>query len=519
MVATSAGVRRGDRDGSVTSTVTRVVVVGGGAAGLSAAVTANAAGAAVTLVTDGPLGGDCTWHGCVPSKSLLEAAAAGVPARQAVAHAEQVVQRLARGENEHALGGLGIDVRRARVRLSSAPPAERGGPPRPVLHLGDGSVLTPGRGAVLATGSRPRPPEDVLDGVALPVGTVLTTTEGWLTAVGEHLDRSGPVVVVGGGASGAELAQALARLRAGGEHGVTLLERAGDLLPSLPGAGQVVAASLRADGVRVVMGADPAALLAATTVRAVSPGASAPAALVLLTAGREPALDVLGQGCGVSTSAAGIVVDAAMRTTAPGVWAAGDVCGLRPSTHVAVATGRVAAASLLGLDAAFDVRWAPRVVYTDPEVAAVGTVPGGPGTRSVRVPLSRSDRAAAAAVPAGRVPTRGWVRGGFAQVWVQEHPTAGGGTLVGALVVAPHAGELIGEVALVGRLGLSVQEWVGGHDGIGSVSAQHAYPTWSSLWGAVGDRLLGDRTLGGRSGLSSSPRPPGGPHGPAAPPR
>ncbi len=496
MSADSGVVRHRPLAGSVPG-APGVVVVGGGAAGLAAATTVRAGGAQVVLVSEGPLGGDCTWHGCVPTKSVLEAAAAGLTAEDAFAHARAAVARVARTESESALRGAGVDVVRQRARLL---PGAR-------VRLDDGTLLDPSLGVVLATGSRPVGADGL--GLGLPSGCAVATTDGWLDAVEAHLvrtraGRGGPVVVVGGGASGAELAQALARLGVAGPHDVVLLERRDSLLPPHAAAGSVLASSLAADGVRVVTGAD------ADRVRATA----GPGSLVLLAVGRQPVLDGLGDDA-VLRGPAGVLVDAAMRTGADRVCAAGDVTGLRPSTHVAVATGRVAAATLLGRVAAFDARWVPQVVYTDPEVASVGdtgasgrdgatdggdrpagdATRGGLVTRSVRVPLSRNDRAVAAGLPQRRV----WTRGGFAQVWVRgtvdpaapDGPLVGGGRLSGALVVGPHAGELIGEAALVGRLGLTVEQWGGGQVGLGGVSAHHAYPTWSWLWEAVVDRLLG----------------------------
>ena len=452
----------------------------------------------------------------MPSKSLLEAAAAGLGAHAAVDHARSVVARVARAENEHALRSAGVEVVRAGALLG----------PEAVVTLEDGTRLRPRLGVVLATGSRP----GTVDGLPVTAGDgpLVRDTDGWLDGLAEHLARagagSGPgdgrdrdpgdgtgrgtdpgtgagagdVVVVGGGTSGLELSQALARLRAAGPGGtVSLIEVADDLLPDVPGAGGVLAAALRADGVQVLTGVRPHLL----------PGLVSGAGLVLLTAGRVPVLDVLGPGAGVTTRGGAVVVDDRMATSAPRVHAAGDVVGVSPSTHVAVATGRVAAAGLLaahpggrgtagpdgvGPDGAgpdegparFDATWVPRVVWTDPQVAAVGRVPGGPGTRTVRVPLSRNDRAPAAAVPGGRDRSRG----GFAQVWLE--PGAGGGRVVGALVVGPQAGEMIAEVALVGRLGLEVQEWVGGQVGLGGTSAHHPYPAWSWTWALLADRAL-----------------------------
>jgi pyruvate/2-oxoglutarate dehydrogenase complex dihydrolipoamide dehydrogenase (E3) component len=360
------------------------------------------------------------------------------------------------------------------------------------VRLDDGTVLSARRGVVLATGSRPLGTAALAPG-SLPdpllSGCRVSTTDGWLDALEAHVTTGapGPVVVVGGGASGTELAQALARLGAAGPDGpVVLLESGPHLLPGVPGAGEVLARALREDGVTVVTGADATAV-----AERVVPGA-----LVLLTTGRAPVLDVL-VGTDVATTAAGVVVDASMRTSVPGVCAAGDVTGLRPSTHVAAATGRIAAATLLGREVRFRPEWAPRVVYTDPEVAAVGEVPGPVGSREVRAPVSRVDRATVATLPDGR--SRQRARGGSATVWVVPDGSSDltgssgwdhGGRLAGALVVGPHAGELIGEVALAGRLGLSVEDWTGGVTGIGSVAAQRPYPAWSWWWESVAEVLL-----------------------------
>lgn len=500
MATGSEEVRRGDAGGSVTGPPD-MVVVGGGAAGLAAATAAHALGAAVRLVAEGPLGGDCTWHGCVPTKSVLEAAGAGLDAGSALAHARSVVARVARTESETALRGAGVDVVRDRAGLL---PGAR-------VRLSDGTVLAPTAGVVLATGSRPLGADRL--GLALTAGQFVSTTDGWLEAVQDHLDRAGsgprgPVVVLGGGASGVELAQALARLRVGGEAGVVLLERERTLLTGVPGAGDVVAAALRADGVRVVTGAGPEVLPSALRdgARDVAHDGAPQPALLLLAAGREPVTDAL-QDPAVARRDRGLVVDAAMRTTAARVCAAGDVTGLRPSTHVAVATGRVAAATLLGHRVSFDPTWVPEVVYTDPEVAVVGAPesPDAPegtdGTdglvsRRVRLPLSRNDRALTAALPGGG---RAWTRGGFVQLRVvgvpdprrPDGPLVDGGCVAGAVLVGPGAGELVSEVALVGRLGLTVAQWSGGRTGLGGLSAQHAYPSWSWVWEAVTDRLLG----------------------------
>ncbi|MFC5381075.1 FAD-dependent oxidoreductase [Aquipuribacter nitratireducens] len=434
-----------------------VVVVGGGAAGLAAATTARAGGLSVVLVAAGPLGGDCTWHGCVPSKALLEAAAAGLGAGDAVAHARACVERVARLESPTVLGAAGVEVVRDRVVLRTG-----GAVPEVV---GTDRRWRPGRGVVLATGSRP-----VAAPAWVPGGVRSTTTDGWLDALDAHLHTSGEraaVAVVGAGPGGVELAQALGRLGLA----VTLHERAEWVLPGLPPAvGEALGRVLTADGVDV-------------RTAAVTPSVPADA-LVLLATGRRPVvppLEDVGHPEGATLLVrddGAVAVDDALRTSVPGLLAAGDVTGLQPTTHVAAAHGRRAAATLLGVSVpeAGAVRWAPRVVWTDPEVAAVGDLDG---PRHARVPLSRVDRALLAGV-GGRRPT-GWV-----EVWADADLR-----LRGALLVGPRAGELVAEAALVGRLGLTVPEWVAGAEGLGGTSPHHAYPSWSWVWREATDRLLG----------------------------
>ena len=459
-----------------------VVVVGAGAAGLAAAAAVTALGARVLLVADGEPGGDCTWTGCVPTKSLLEAAAAGVDLATAVAHARRVVARVARTENETALAEAGVPVLRGRATLL---PDDGSGTAR--LALADGTSLRPRLGVVLATGSRP-------EAGGLPGGTDtrdadVVPTDGLLDALERRPAERHGAVVVGGGPSGVEVAQILARLRAAST--VRLVERAPTVLPGFGAAAGPVAASLGSDGVDVLTPTD------ASAAPDISRGD-----LVVLAAGRRPVLDVLGppaDGCaGVDVGPAGISVDPAMRTSRASVVAAGDVTGLQPSTSVAAATGRVAAATLLGVPATFDPTWAPRTVYTDPEVAAVGDLSGSvPGTdrRSVRVPFSRLDRALAADVPrqAQDPPGHRWVKGCFASLVVRRHEDGswrGGGVVAGALVVGPHAAELVSEVAVAGRSGLDVATWVGGVEGLGAVAGMHAYPSWSWVWTLAADQLL-----------------------------
>ncbi|MGH3466201.1 MAG: FAD-dependent oxidoreductase, partial [Thermocrispum sp.] len=208
-----------------------VVVIGGGAAGLAAARSAVRAGVHTMLVTDGPPGGDCTFTGCVPSKTLIEAAGQGLPFDKAMARVREAVARIAATEDEQALRTEGIDVLRGRARLGAPNQIEV-----------DRQVLG-ARRIVIATGAKPvLPAVPGLDSVE----SLTTDTIFGLTV------PPGSLAVLGGGAVGCELAQAFARLGVR----VTLVEATDRLLPDHdPEVSTLLAEVLTADGVSVHTGA------------------------------------------------------------------------------------------------------------------------------------------------------------------------------------------------------------------------------------------------------------------------
>jgi pyruvate/2-oxoglutarate dehydrogenase complex dihydrolipoamide dehydrogenase (E3) component len=426
-----------------------LVVVGGGAAGLAAARAGRARGASVTLVSDGPLGGDCTHVGCIPSKTLIEAAAAGLGFADAAARVRSTVERVAAAEDADTLAAEGIRVLAGTAILAG-----------PDTLRVDGQVLR-AQQLVVATGSAPTlPPVPGLDGVdALSNETVFALRE-----------QPRSLLVLGGGPIGVELAQAFARF--GTE--VTVVERAARLLPGEePHASAVVERALAAEGVDVRT--DRSARAAHPSPGGVSVdlggGETVSAERVLVAAGRRPVTDRLGAAAvGIALDRAGhVVTDAHLRTSLPGVYAAGDVTGRAAYTHAADQMGRIAALNALSRRPwrRFADRAMPRVTYTDPEVAAVGLTESAaacahPGARVAELPLDELDRA----VTAGR--TDGYIK-------LIAAPRAGsrnlaGGRLVGATIVAARAGEMIALPTLVmasgmfpARLALTVQ----------------AYPTWT----------------------------------------
>ncbi|MCD2193737.1 FAD-dependent oxidoreductase [Actinomycetospora endophytica] len=428
-----------------------LLVIGAGAGGLSAARAGVRARLATALVTDGPIGGDCTFTGCVPSKTLLAAAAAGASATDALARVRATVARVAATETPEALRDEGVDVVEGRARFA--------GPG--ALVLDDGRTLAAPR-IVLATGATPLLPD--LPGLA--AADPLTTDTVF------DLDGTpGSLIVLGAGPAGCELAQAFARLGTA----VTLVDRADRVLPGLDAdVSAVVADALRREGVDVRLGTGPA------DVEALGDGRlrlhDVEADRLLVVTGRRPAtadLDLDRAGIGIGADGA-VVINDHLATTTAGVFAVGDVAGTQ-HTHAADEMGRIAVANA-GRPAwrrrRFRPHLVPRVVFTDPEVATIGLSESeaGPDAWVAEIPMSAVDRAVTAGreegfvrLVAGPPPgTRRLTRDGLRKV--------GGGRLVGATIVAERAGEMIAEVGLAMRTGALTGRLA---------QTVHAYPTWS----------------------------------------
>ncbi|WP_228718100.1 dihydrolipoyl dehydrogenase family protein [Kitasatospora acidiphila] len=417
-----------------------LVVIGGGSAGLTAARVAAGLGARVALVERARLGGDCLWTGCVPSKALLHAAAEvhaarrvaryGLPAAtgpadwQAVTvHLRAAIGRIEPHDSSVALERLGVEVVHGVARF---------GGPRHVDVEGRRLVF---RHALIATGSRPSLP--TVPG--LRDAAPLTTDTVW------DLDRlPDRLLVVGGGASGCELAQAFGRL---GSH-VTLLEAERRLLPAMDAAaGGLLASRLTTEGVEVRTEGPLRAVRLGTAEFTDTEGAVRTVEFdhLLVTAGRMPNTDGLGlEQAGVLTDERGLIrADARLRTANPRIHAAGDVTGRMPYTHVAgVQAADAVLGALLGLRPRLDYGAVPYVVFTDPEVAQVGPTAEqaarvhGPGVRTRLLAHEEMDRAVTEDATDG-----------FTQLVLDPR-----GRILGATVVGPRAGEAIVELAHAVRL-------------------------------------------------------------------
>lgn len=424
-----------------------VVVIGGGAAGLAAATAATQAKARVLLVAEGEIGGDCTFTGCVPSKTLIEAAAQGASFSDAMERVRATVARIAATENETVLRRHGTEVLRGRARFTT----------RDAIEV-DGQRVRGSR-IVIATGATPIvPPIDGLDDIPL------LTTE----SVFNLIDRPESLAILGGGAVGCELAQAFARLGVP----VCIAEAADRLLPGVePEASELLAKVFATESITVLTGAQITAARrnGGHVVLHTATGQQIPAQRLLVAVGRRPATTDLGlDAAGVRTNERGfVVVDRHLATSATGVYAIGDVTGLFPHTHAAYAMGRVAVGAALHRfrRPSFDATAIPRVVFTDPEIASVGAAEHEITDRRARVaflPMSEVDRA----ITADRTT-------GFVKLLVGPRPvlrSLGGGRILGATIMAERAGEQIHEPALAMRTSMFTGRLA---------QTVHAYPTWS----------------------------------------
>lgn len=415
--------------------MTRIAIIGGGPAGYEAALVAVQLGGEVTLVERDGVGGMCVLADCVPSKTLI----ATSEAMTQLSHADRV--------GVHTDGEVSVRVAEVHARVKALALAQSGDIAARLAHEGVSVLygeaqLLPGRTVcvgqqvvaadvvLLATGAHPR----VLAGAEPDGERILDWRQLYdLPALPEHL------VVVGSGVTGAEFASAY--LAMGCQ--VTLVSSRDRVLPSEdPDAAEQLQQVFVRRGMHILRGRAAAVERSAegVVVKLVD-GSSVAGSHCLMTVGSVPNTTDLGLAeAGVDVDAGGFIrVDRVSRTTADGVYAAGDVTGVLALASVAAMQGRIAMWHALGEAVSpLRLRTVAANVFTDPEVASVGVTQaqvdsGTVAAVSVRLPLATNARAKMQGLTDG-----------FVKLFCRP----GSGTILGGVVVAPRASELILPVSM-----------------------------------------------------------------------
>lgn len=449
--------------------VYNLVVIGGGSAGLLAAVAAAGLGAKTAVIERGLLGGDCLNTGCVPSKTVIRSAKAvgdlrraaalgvstpndvGIDFKAVMARMRRVRAQLSHHDSAQRFTNEGVDVFLGEGRFSG----------RNIINV-DGATLT-FKKAMIATGSRP---------LVLPIpglakaGYLTNETFFSLTELPPRL------AFIGAGPIGSELAQAMQRL---GSR-VTVF----DVLPQALGredrdAAAIVEEAMRRDGIELALAANITQVTTdgpAKTVHFEQAGQTKSVTVdeILMAVGRIPNLEGLNlEAAGVAYHKKGVTVNDYLQTTNPNIYAVGDVALKYQFTHTADASARLALqnALFMGRKKVSDliIPWA---TYTDPEVAHVGLYPteaeaAGIAIETFTQPFSGVDRA---------------ITDGEEEGFVKIHVKKGTDRIVGATVVARHAGDIISQIttAMVGGVGLKTLAQV-----------IHPYPTQAEAIRKIAD--------------------------------
>ncbi|MGB7952980.1 MAG: dihydrolipoyl dehydrogenase [Candidatus Nitrosopolaris sp.] len=405
-----------------------MVVIGAGPGGYSCAIRAAQLGARVCIIEKNGMGGTCTQRGCIPTKylhSLGDIVRRTAAAKRYGINARiQLDFNLIRSRMVSTISKLGYGI---EMLLKSNDidivPGDAHIVSQNEIAVNNGSSSIETRNIVIATGSYPTS----LNGHPFKNNILSTTSVLELQTIPKS------IIVVGGGYSGCEFASILSALGSK----VYLVEAEKNLLPSLPNeVGNTIEKYMRIDGIDVITNSKVDKI---TDTGAIVNTKEIEASNLLVCIGRKPNIieDELNL-IGVSFNSRGIIVNDKMQTNVDNVYAIGDVTGMYELAHVASKQGEVVAENIMGMGSSMDYRAVPVCVFTYPEIAFVGQLSG----EKIGVfPLTASAKASCLGE------SRGFVR-------VYDE----GGIIVGVLIIAPHAGEMIGEAALAVRMNMKIED-------------------------------------------------------------
>jgi pyruvate/2-oxoglutarate dehydrogenase complex dihydrolipoamide dehydrogenase (E3) component len=450
-----------------------VVCLGGGVAGEAIAVGLQDSGLTLAVVERELVGGECPYWGCVPSKTLLRSGETLSEANRArVLAASRVdwtvdfpkvstrVLWMARNLDDRrpaaAMEATGARLFRGEGKLTDLR----------TVAVGSEQLIAR-RAVVVANGST----------AAIPPIPGLDTVEFWTNrqaAIPRELPAS--LAILGGGAIGVELGQAFARL---GSR-VTVIE-AGPTFLGLeePEAGAALRPHLEAEGIMLVLG-DPCVgverpLMGPSHERSsvvvhLKSGATVRADRLLVATGRRPNAEAWLAAGLTQTDRGWLKVNPETLEARTGIFGAGDITGLGGFTHLAYYHGQVVARRLRGIDARADHTAVPRVTYTDPEIASVGLSEAAARAKGIDVVVASADPAEA---------VRGYIHdfhmGALKLVADRQR-----GVLIGATLVTPRAGEILGELVVAVKLGIPLKTLA---------DVIHPFPAFNRVLGASLDEL------------------------------
>jgi len=439
-----------------------VVCLGGGVAGEAIAGGLEGSGITLAVVERELVGGECPYWGCVPSKTLLRSGETLEEAGRARAlAASRVDWDLDFPKISKRVYWMARDLDDSRPAAAMEATGAK-------LFRGEGKLLDPRTVEVGGERLIARQAVVVANGgtAAIPAIPGLNTVDFW-TNRQATLPRELPIAlaVLGGGAVGVELGQAFARFGSK----VTVIEAGLRFLGAEePEAGAALRPHLEADGITVLAG-DGAVAVAKSdggVIVKLKSGASVTADRLLVATGRRPNFEAWGDAGLPRTDRGWLKVDPATLEAMPGLYGAGDVTGIGGFTHLAYYHGQIVARRLRGEDVRADHTAVPRVTFTDPEVASVGLSETAARERGIDIVTASTDPAETA---------RGYIHDfhGGALKLIGDRDR---GVLIGATLVTPRAGEIVGELLLAVKAGTPLRVLA---------DVIHPFPAFNRVLGAV----------------------------------